>query len=168
MRVVGTLGVGGLCLVGMRTFVGGLLGSRVMKTTQDVESYLLKLGLPHEEIKPGIWLLSIQGCENFVISMAGPVLAFRVKVMEVPTADRESLFRALLALNTSEMVHGAFGIEGDSVVIVHALELENLDFNELQAVIDDMSMAISKHYVTLSRWNVHDRAAAAPAAAAPT
>ena len=150
----------------MKTFVGGLLGCRVMKTTQDVESYLLKLGVPHQEIKPGIWVLSIQGCENFVVSMAGQVLAFRVKVMEVPKANRESLFRTLLALNTSEMIHGAFGIEDDSVVIVHALELENLDFNELQAVIDDVSMAISKHYASLSRWNVHEQAPGKPPAAA--
>lgn len=127
-----------------------------MKTTQDVESYLLKLGLPHEEIKPGIWLLTMNGCENFIVSMAGSVVAFRVKIMDAPRNDRESLFRKLLALNTSEMVHGAFGLEGESVVIVHALELENLDFNEFQAVIDDMSMAVAKHYSVLARWNVHD------------
>jgi len=51
------------------------------------------------------------------------------------------------------MVHGAFGLEGDAVVIVHALELENLDLNEFQAVIDDVSMAIAKHFPTLSRWS---------------
>ena len=44
------------------------------------------------------------------------------------------------------MVHGAFGLEGDAVVIVHALELENLDLNEFQAVVDDMSMAVAKHH----------------------
>jgi hypothetical protein len=64
------------------------------------------------------------------------------------------------------MIHGAFGIEDDSVVIVHALELENLDFNELQAVIDDVSMAISKHYASLSRWNVHEQPPGKPPAAA--
>jgi len=47
------------------------------------------------------------------------------------------------------------------VVIVHALDLENLDFNEFQAVIDDVSMAISRHYPVLSKWNTHG--AAAPA-----
>ena len=50
------------------------------------------------------------------------------------------------------MVHGAFGLEGDTVVIVHALELENLDFNEFQAVIDDMSMAVAKHHTHLARF----------------
>ncbi len=46
----------------------------------------------------------------------------------------------------------AFGIEGKAVVIVHALELENLDFNEFQAVIDDAAMVVSKHYPALSKF----------------
>ena len=50
------------------------------------------------------------------------------------------------------MVHGAFGLEGDAVVIVHALEIENLDLNEFQAVIDDMSMAVAKHQPSLARF----------------
>jgi hypothetical protein len=136
-----------------------------MKTAEDIESYLMKIGLPYEQVKPGIWLLKLEGCDNFVISMAGPVVAFRVKVMDQPKADREALYSALLTLNTNEMVHGAFGLEGDAVVIVHALALENLDMNEFQAVIDDVSMAIAKHYPLLSRWNVRGRAAAAAAAA---
>ena len=61
------------------------------------------------------------------------------------------------------MVHGAFGLEGDAVVIVHALELENLDLNEFQAVIDDVSMAIAKHYPILSRWSARGATAGAPA-----
>ena len=50
------------------------------------------------------------------------------------------------------MVHGAFGLEGDTVVMVHALALENLDLNEFQAVVDDMSMAVAKHHPNLSRF----------------
>ena len=131
-----------------------------MKTAEDIESYLLKVGLPYEQVKPGIWVLKVENCDNFVVSLAGPVVVFRVKVMDLPRADREPLYRTLLALNTGEMVHGAFGLEGDAVVIVHALDLENLDFNEFQAVIDDVSMAISRHYPVLSRWNTHGGPAA--------
>ena len=57
-----------------------------------------------------------------------------------------------MPLNTTEMVHGAFGLEGEAVVIVHALELENLDLNEMQAVIDDMSMAVAKHQPSLAHF----------------
>ena len=38
------------------------------------------------------------------------------------------------------------------MVIVHALELENLDLNEFQATIDDMSMAVAKHQASLARF----------------
>jgi hypothetical protein len=121
-----------------------------MKSAEDVESYLLRMGVAHETVKPGIWLVKVDG-QPLAISIAGPVVAFRLKVMDLPSSGREGLYRALLALNTTEMVHGAFGIEGEAVVIVHALELENLDFNEFQAVLDDMSMAVSKHRPNLTR-----------------
>src|SRR5437588_551160 len=63
-----------------------------------------------------------------------------------------ALCGTLLALNATESGPCAFGIEGEAVVITDALQLENLDFNELQAVIDDISMAISKHYPALSKF----------------
>ncbi len=124
-----------------------------MKSAEDIESYLLRMGIAHETIKPGIWLVKLDG-SDLVVSIAGPVVAFRLKVMELPRTGREELYRTLLSLNTTEMVHGAFGLEGDTLVVVHALELENLDLNEFQAVVDDMSMAIAKHHHTLSRFHV--------------
>ena len=122
-----------------------------MKSAEDVESYLLRMGVPYETIKPGIWLVKMDG-SSLVVSIAGPVVAFRLKIMELPRSGREELYRTLLALNTTDMVHGAFGIEGDTVVLVHALELENLDLNEFQAVVDDMSMAVAKHHPNLARF----------------
>jgi hypothetical protein len=123
-----------------------------MKSVEDIESYLLRAGLPYEVIKPGIWLVQVGELGRLAVSIAGPVVAFRLKIMDTPKQGREELFRTLLQLNTTEMVHGAFGLEGDAVVLVDALELENLDFNELQAVIDDMSMAITKHHPTLAQY----------------
>ena len=125
-----------------------------MKSREDIESYLLKTGLPYEQLGAELWNLKPEGQENLLISIAGPVVVFRMKVMELPKGKREPLYEALLGLNTTEMVHGAFGIEGDAVVITDALQLENLDFNEFQAVIDDITMAISKHYPVLSKFRV--------------
>ena len=122
-----------------------------MKSAEDVESYLMRMGVTAETIKPGIWLVKIDG-SALVVSIAGPVVAFRLKVMDLPRTGREDLYRTLLSLNTTEMVHGAFGLEGDTVVMVHALELENLDLNEFQAVVDDMSMAVAKHHPSLARF----------------
>ena len=122
-----------------------------MKSAEDIESYLLRVGIGYETIKPGIWLVKLDGA-SLVVSIAGPVVAFRLKVMDLPASGREELYRTLLVLNTTEMVHGAFGLEGDTVVVIHALELENLDLNEFQAVVDDMSLAVGKHHDNLARF----------------
>jgi hypothetical protein len=123
-----------------------------MKTAEDIESYLLRAGVPYETVKPGIWLVQVGGLGRLAVSIAGPVVAFRMKVMDGPQHGKEDLYRTLLQLNTSEMVHGAFGLEGEAIVLVHALELENLDFNEFQGVVDDMSMAVAKHHPKLSQY----------------
>jgi hypothetical protein len=123
-----------------------------MKTVEDIESFLVKAGLPYETVKPGLWLVQIGDYGRLAVSIAGPVVAFRIKVLDTPKQGGEELYRTLLQLNTTEMVHGAFGLEGEAIVIVDALELENLDFNEFQAVIDDMSMAVTKHHPNLARY----------------
>jgi hypothetical protein len=125
-----------------------------MKSREDIESYLLKLGLPYEQLQQELWNVRPQGNENLLVTIAGPVVVFRIKVMDLPEGSREKLYEALLRLNATEMVHGAFGIESSAIVITDALQMENLDFNEFQAVIDDMSMAISKHYPALSKFRV--------------
>jgi len=123
-----------------------------MKTREDIESYLLKMGVNHEDLGDDIWRLREGGIENLMVSLAGPVVVFRLKIMDIPATRREALYEALLRLNTTELFHCAFGIEGNAVVLGGALEIENMDFNEFQAVIDDMSMAVSKQYPALSKF----------------
>jgi hypothetical protein len=124
-----------------------------MKTAADVQAYLMKMELHYEEPREGTWLVNeLEGVENLVITLAGPVLVFRVKVMEIPRAHREELFRTLLELNATEMMHGAYGIEADSVVIMDALQLENLDYNEFAATVDDITLAVASHHARLAKF----------------
>ncbi|MDB4965963.1 MAG: hypothetical protein JWN44_1652 [Myxococcales bacterium] len=124
-----------------------------MKTVADVQAYLMKMELPYEEPREGTYVVSgLDGVDNLVISLAGPVLVFRVKVMIIPAAHREELFRTLLELNATEMMHGAYGIEGDSVVIMDALQLENLDYNEFAATVDDITLAVASHHGRLAKF----------------
>jgi hypothetical protein len=124
-----------------------------MKSAADIESYLLKMELPHEELREGTWVARGVGhIENMMITLAGPVLVFRVKVMEVPRHNREELFRTLLELNATEMMHGAYGIEGDSVIISDALQIENLDYNEFAATVDDITLAVASHHGRLAKF----------------
>ena len=123
-----------------------------MKTREDIESYLLKMGVVHEDLGGDIWRLHEGGLENLMISLAGPIVVFRLKLMDVPNKQREILFETLLRLNTTELFHCAFGIEGNAIVLAGALSLENLDYNEFQAVIDELGMAVSKQYPVLSKF----------------
>jgi len=113
-----------------------------MKSAEDIESYLLRIGLSSERVDTNIWLVKLDGHENLAISIAGPVVAFRLKVMDVPVAGREQLYRTLLGLNTTDMVHGAFGLEGEAVVVV-------------------LTMVASKHYPFLSKFVEHQASASA-------
>ena len=123
------------------------------KTTEDIQSYLLKMDLRYEEPREGTWLLSgLDGIDKIIITLAGPVVVFRVKIMDIPRHNREDLFRTLLELNATEMMHGAYGIEGESIVICDALQLENLDYNEFAATIDDITLAVASHHSRLTRF----------------
>ncbi len=124
-----------------------------MKTAADVQAYLLKMELPYEEPRENTWMVTgLDGLDNLVITLAGPVLVFRVKVMDIPARHREELFRTLLELNATEMMHGAYGIEGESVVIMDALQLENLDYNEFAATVDDITLAVASHHGRLAKF----------------
>ncbi len=125
-----------------------------MRTREDVDSYLLRTGLPYQEIEEGMWIVRDSDAgENVVIRIAGPLVLFRAKVLGLEAITRrEELFHRLLELNASEMVHGAYGITDDAVVLTHTLRLENLDYNELQGTIDDFSLAVTNHYETLAAF----------------
>ena len=73
--------------------------------------------------------------------------------MKVPNNNREEFFKTLLELNANDLVHGAYGIEGENVVIVDTLQVENLDINEFQSTIESIGLALVQHYELLSKFN---------------
>ena len=125
-----------------------------MKTAENIESYLIEMDANYDVIGENLWIVKETG-PDLVVSIAGPVLVFRVKLMDedrVASGKHEELFRQLLSLNATDMLHGSYGLEEGAVVITAALQLENLDFNEFQAAIGDLSMAAAKHYPVLNRY----------------
>jgi hypothetical protein len=122
-----------------------------MASKEDVERLLIELELPFERLDDELWVVvndADQG-ENLVVYLADSVLTIRVKVFDLPESPSLELYRRLLELNATQVVHGAFGIESDNVVLVGALELENLDRNEFQALVDSFTLALGSHYSEL-------------------
>lgn len=126
-----------------------------MRTSADIESYLLRSNLSFRQVpsesEHELWLLrTLDSDENIVVSLAGELVLFRVRVMELEDVeDREALFTELLKLNTSDMIHGSYGLESDHIVLTAGLRLENLDYNEFQGAIDDLTLALTNHYEQL-------------------
>ena len=129
-----------------------------MTGREDVQSFIERLDdgvVTSEELEPGLWVLTPeQNGVRIVVNYEPPVVVFRVNVMELPAEGdkRTSLMRKLLELNATELLHGSYGIEGDSVVLTDALQLENLDFSEFQASIDSITLALASHLNALAPY----------------
>ena len=124
-----------------------------MVTREDVESFLLRMEVDMEEVEPGMWVTNADdGDARTVVHYSPPLLVLRTKVLDVPQDEQQclGLFRRLLELNATDLVHGAYGIEEGDVILSDSLELENLDFNELQASVDSMQLAVASHLESLS------------------
>ena len=123
-----------------------------MVTREDIESFLDRLsgeGATWREVEEGLWIVKPGGELDFalVVSYEPPVVVLRVKVMTLPSDDGQcsALSRRLLELNASDLLHGAYGIEGDSIVLTEAMELAHLDYEEFLASYESMTLALASH-----------------------
>jgi hypothetical protein len=124
----------------------------MIQSNEDLEGYLLRLERRFERAEDGTYLLSMGADRPLVaLRVAAPVLVAQVDIGQAPADDVAGavLFRKLLVLNATALVHAAYGIEGDKIVLSAALELKNLDLNELEAVLADLDMALANQVPTL-------------------
>ena len=128
-----------------------------MKTKEDIESFLDRLDSGSAEVREvdkGIWLVRTTSGAEVLVQFAPPVVILRVTVMPLPAGvtKQVELCRTLLSYNARELVRGAYGLEGDRVVLVDTLELENLDYNEFEASFDSLTLALATHLGALAPY----------------
>ena len=119
-----------------------------MVTREDLESFLIRMDLDYQEIEPGMYL--VRGKTSglpMVVHHADSLLLIRMKLMDMPQAvdNKLDLYRMLLELNATDVVHGAYGIEENELIISDTLELETLDFLEMQASMESIELAAASH-----------------------
>jgi hypothetical protein len=119
-----------------------------MVTRDDLESYLIRMDLEFEEVDEGMFLVQPRNeGPPVVVHHSPPLLVVRLKVMNLPEGrELGGLYHNLLVWNATDVVHGAYGIEEADLVLTDTLELETLDFPELQASLESMQMAAASHY----------------------
>ena len=120
---------------------------------EKLESFFINLQLIYEEVGENMWLISDD--ENnvgyVVVYAEEELVTLRAKVMEIPSENRESYFEELLRLN-AEMVHGAYAIEEDSVILIDSLVAPTMDLEEFQASLDSTGLALAQHYPRLAKY----------------
>lgn len=121
-----------------------------MATLENIEHYLIQLEYPFESVEPHMWI--IRNTANVVVTYEPPLVVFRVKLMEIPKQKCEEFFKLLLELNATNMIHGAYGIEEDNVVLIDTLQSEHLDFSEFQASLDALLLASTQDYQKLKAF----------------
>jgi hypothetical protein len=119
-------------------------------TREEVESYLLRMGADYEELEEGFWVIRPPGESTHVVATySPPLLLLRLKVMELPPDNGDGrlarLYRKLLEMNATDIVHGSYGIEANEIVLSDALELDTLDFSELRSSYESMVLSAQTH-----------------------
>ncbi|MBM4280477.1 MAG: YbjN domain-containing protein [Deltaproteobacteria bacterium] len=126
-----------------------------MVTEQDIEGYLIRMGVSFDLVGKRTWMIrdSEDAVDNLVVTLNDPIIVFSVKLAVIPEGcDRLKLYEELLRLNAREMLHGAYGLEGNSILATDTLQAEHLDFNEFQASVDALNLCITSHYRHLQAY----------------
>ena len=120
---------------------------------EDLEAYLARLDRRFERLEDGTLLVSLgAGQPQVAIRVAPPVVVVQVDIGGAPKGDAQkeaTIFRRLLELNATDLLHAAYAIENGQIVLAAALEVENLDINELEAVLANIDMALAEHVPVL-------------------
>jgi hypothetical protein len=118
------------------------------RTERDVEAYLHALGKSWDRLEDGTYVIHTGNETPIALRIAGTLLVARVLIGDAPSgkpAMEARLFRRLLELNASELMYASYGLENGHMVLSAALELENLDMNEIEAVLGDIDLALARH-----------------------
>jgi hypothetical protein len=119
-----------------------------------IEQYLIDLMLTYQEIGQNMWLIDDEdhGLQGVAVARADSLVIVRIVVMDAPKENRLELFTKLLELNANELVHGAYALEEDKIVLIDTLEYDTLDYTEFRATLDALSLALIQHYPILSKY----------------
>jgi hypothetical protein len=128
-----------------------------MVTPEQIEGFLGRLaseGASYTEVQPGLWTVQPGGALDLtvVVHHSPPVVVLRVKVMDLPTKGADKLYRRLLELNATDLLHGSYGIQQNEIVLTEALELAQLDFEEFLASYESITLALSGHLRELATF----------------
>jgi hypothetical protein len=116
---------------------------------EQVKEYLDEMGITivREDAEEHLVVVENEedGIKNLVIDCEDPILVMEQVIMRIQSGS-EAFYKRLLQMNR-ELVHGAFVLDdsGEILLFRDTLQLENLDFNELEGSVQALSLALSEY-----------------------
>lgn len=123
-----------------------------MRSVKDVEAYLERMNRTFQSAPGATETFLVSSGENYpavAVRVDPPLVVLRVRIGDVPDQPLE-LFRRMLELNARELVHSSYGVGDGHILLSSALELENLDYNELEAALDEIDLALAQQVPSLA------------------
>ena len=120
-----------------------------MKKFDLVKAYLHDMGMAVVSEDPEQELVVVEnedeGIKNLIVDCEEPIVIVEQLIMKVAGGSPD-MFKRLLQMNR-ELVHGAFVLDetGGMLLYRDTLQLENLDYNELEGSIKSLSIALSEY-----------------------
>ncbi|MDR0323433.1 MAG: YbjN domain-containing protein [Treponema sp.] len=117
-----------------------------------IEQYLIDLMLTYQQIDSNLWLLDDEehSLQGVAIMQAEPLIIIRAEIMDIPKNNLLELYAKLLELNATDVIHGAYAIDSNKIVLVDSLQINSMDFADFRATLDSFSLALTQHYPVLS------------------
>jgi hypothetical protein len=117
-----------------------------MRSVKDVEAYLERMNRAYQSAPGASETFLVSSGDNYppvAVRVDPPLVVLRVRIGNVPD-EPLTLFRKMLELNAQELVHSSYGVDDGAILLSSALELENLDYNELEAALDEIDLALAQ------------------------
>jgi len=123
-------------------------------TESKIEQYLIDLMITYQQVSKNLWLLDDEerSLQGVAIMQAEPLVIIRAEVMDVPKGNLLELYTKLLELNASDVIHGAYALDSNKIILLDTLQYETMDNEDFRATLDSFSMALTEHYPILSKF----------------
>jgi len=123
-------------------------------TDSKIEQYLVNLMITYQKIDSNIWLLDDEdhSLQGVAIMQAEPFVIFRAEVMDVPKENIFDLYKTLLELNATDVIHGTYALEKTKIVLLDNMEYDTMDYEDFRAILDSFSFTLSQDYPILSKF----------------
>lgn len=119
-----------------------------------IKHYLVELGyfISQEDSEEQLFVINddARGIVNMVLDVEDDLLVLEQHVLDLAHPDSAENLRQLLQINRTT-VHGAFALDesGKRVSFRDALQVQNLDLNELEASLNAVGLALAEHHEDL-------------------